>query len=373
MKKYFLTSFTILTCLPAMLVAADDSPIERALAADIPAIRHVAEDLDRYQVQILFTEVHRDSDNAVTFEEYSFRVDDNHYFYPASTVKFPVAMLALEKLEELGGFSRDARYTVGDDETEYTFADDVTQIFVVSDDAAYNRLFEFLGKDEINFRLQRKQLDVRISHRLSIPNSDLLPTQRIEITSGSGSRQVIGPIDNSPIEILPLQNLTQGIAYMESGERISTPFDFSEKNYLPLTSLHGIMKRIIFPEMFPERERFHLSVSNREFVLRSMRTLPRQVGYPEDEYPDGRLKYLVHGDSTERFPDNLQIFNKIGQAYGYLTDTAYIVEEESNREFLITATIHVNANQTFNDDNYEYEEIGIPFLAELGRQLIKGE
>ncbi len=356
-----------------MPLGADSSPIERALASDIPAISRVAEDLDRYQVQILFTEVHRDDDNAVTFEEHRFRVDDNQYFYPASTVKFPVAMLALEKLEELGGFSRDARYTVDDDETEYSFADDITQIFVVSDNAAYNRLFEFLGKDEINLRLQRKQLDVRISHRLSIPDSDLLPTQRVEIIGGSGNRQAIGPIDNSPIEILPLQNLTQGVAFMQDGERISAPFDFSEKNYLPLSSLHGILKRIIFPELFLERERFHLSVSDREFVLRSMRTLPRQAGYSEDEYPDGRLKYLVQGDSTERVSANLQIFNKIGQAYGYLTDTAYIIDEDNDREFLISATIHVNANQTFNDGNYEYEEVGIPFLAELGRQLIKSE
>ena len=61
-----------------------------------------------------------------------------------------------------------------------------------------------------------------------------------------------------------------------------------------------------------------------------------------------------------------KIANKSGWAYGYLTDTAYIRDTRSGREFIISASI-VNANQTFNDDEYEYEELGVPFLAELGR------
>lgn len=371
--KYLIIGLYSALFLPPILSAAESSPIERALATNVPAIQRVVQNLAQHRLQILFTEIRRESNGAVLFDDHAFQADDNEYFYPASTIKFPVAMLALEKLEELGGFSRDSLYSVGDDPTERSFTDELTALFVVSDDAAYNRLFEFLGKDEINFRLQRKGLQARISHRLSIPNSDLLPTQQVRLNSGSGNSQVIGPIDNAPIEILPLANLQQGVAYIEAGNRFNQPFDFSEKNYLPLSSLHGIMKRIMFPELFPERERFHLSVANREFVLRSMRTLPRQAGYSETDYPDGTYKYLVHGDSSDRLPGNLRIYNKIGFAYGYLTDTAYIVDEDSKREFLISATIHVNANQTFNDDNYEYEEIGLPFLAELGRQLVGAE
>ncbi|NNF19140.1 MAG: hypothetical protein HKN61_05140, partial [Flavobacteriaceae bacterium] len=42
-------------------------------------------------------------------------------------------------------------------------------------------------------------------------------------------------------------------------------------------------------------------------------------------------------------------------------------------EFLLTATILVNENGIFNDDQYEYEEIGIPFLAALGRGIYEFE
>ncbi|MGB5359311.1 MAG: hypothetical protein WBN27_05150, partial [Eudoraea sp.] len=60
---------------------------------------------------------------------------------------------------------------------------------------------------------------------------------------------------------------------------------------------------------------------------------------------------------------------KVGFAYGTLTDCAYIVDEKNHIEFMLTATILVNKDDIFNNDNYEYEEIGIPFLAALGREF----
>ena len=49
-----------------------------------------------------------------------------------------------------------------------------------------------------------------------------------------------------------------------------------------------------------------------------------------------------------------------------MTVTTYIKDARPGREFIISASIHINANQTFNDDEYEYEDLGVPFLAMLG-------
>ena len=349
---------------------ATDNPIEQALRADEPALQVVMQNLPEHQVQVLFTEIERDADGSVSFREHSFGLDDNRYFYPASTVKLPVALIALEKLQELEGVDRHSRYTVGEAGEESSFTEDLIALFVVSDNPANNRLYEFLGKDEINLRLRRKGLRARIAHRLGVRDSDSLLTRAITFSRPEGGPLRVGPIDNSPIEILPLDNLLQGSAHIADGSLIDEPFDFSDNNYLPLSSLHQITQRLVFPEAFTEEERFHLSDEHREFVLNTMRTLPREAGYDESVYPDGRLKYFLFGDSRERIPEDIEIFNKIGRAYGYLTDSAYIVDRRTNREFLISATIRVNANETFNDDIYEYVEIGIPFLAELGRQLV---
>ena len=323
-----------------------------------------------HDVRVLYTEIIRNEDGSVHFTDYSYGVDDSKYFYPASTVKLPVLLLALEKLQTLDEVNRYSRYTVGESTIGSSLTNDLWQILVASDDAAYNRLFEFLGKDDINRRLQAKGIKARISHRLSIPDSDLLPTQPVRFSRAAAEPLQIGPIDNTAIEILPLQNLIKGEAFMENGKLISAPFDFSEKNYLPLSSLHGIMKRLLFPQAFSESERFDLSDEHRSIVLQAMRTVPREAGYDEAEYPDSRLKYLLFGDSNERLPEHIKITNKVGLAYGTLTDTAYIVDHQQQREFLISATVHVNANGIFNDNQYEYDGIGKPFLAELGRQLV---
>jgi hypothetical protein len=100
-----------------------------------------------------------------------------------------------------------------------------------------------------------------------------------------------------------------------------------------------------------------------------MQNLPKTAGYNSTEYYDSYGKFLMFGDSKDPIPPTIKIYNKIGQAYGTLTDCAYVVDAENKIEFMVSATILVNKNQIFNDDTYEYEEIGLPFLAELGRQL----
>lgn len=61
------------------------------------------------------------------------------------------------------------------------------------------------------------------------------------------------------------------------------------------------------------------------------------------------------------------------QAYGYLIDNAYIADFKNGVEFLLSAVIYVNNNQIFNDDKYEYDEIGFPFLANLGKVIYEYE
>jgi len=60
-------------------------------------------------------------------------------------------------------------------------------------------------------------------------------------------------------------------------------------------------------------------------------------------------------------------------AYGFLTDAAYIVDFDKGIEFILAATVYTNANETFNDGKYEYDEIGFPFLRDLGQAIYEIE
>lgn len=133
--------------------------------------------------------------------------------------------------------------------------------------------------------------------------------------------------------------------------------------------LHNILKAVMLPEGVTPSERFNLTDEDYEFLWTCMSRLPSESAYPSypaPDYWDSYVKFFMFGDSKEPMPKNIRIFNKVGEAYGFLTDVAYIVDFENNVEFLLAATIHVNENQIYNDGKYEYDEIGFPFLAKLG-------
>jgi hypothetical protein len=104
-----------------------------------------------------------------------------------------------------------------------------------------------------------------------------------------------------------------------------------------------------------------------------MKLLPREAGFDENEFYDSYCKFFMFGDSRERIPSHIKIYNKVGFAFGTLTDCAYIHDTRTGVEFLLSATILVNEDGIFNDDIYEYQETGIPFLAALGRELYQFE
>ena len=80
---------------------------------------------------------------------------------------------------------------------------------------------------------------------------------------------------------------------------------------------------------------------------------------------------LVEKTDWEKIVSNMgiRVYNKIGQAYGTSVDNALIKNYQDNIEFILTATIYTIKNKVVNDNVYEYEEIGIPFLARLSRSI----
>ena len=72
------------------------------------------------------------------FNEYEYNVDANQYFYPASTVKLPIALFALEKLNEHKYLSIDTPFMLEDDTLKTTMRRELEKIFVLSDNQAYN-------------------------------------------------------------------------------------------------------------------------------------------------------------------------------------------------------------------------------------------
>ncbi|MEO7120645.1 MAG: serine hydrolase [Ginsengibacter sp.] len=343
-----------------------------------------------WNVQIIYTQINRDENNKPSFIDYYFNVDSSKYFYPASTVKLPIALLALQKLNELNntGIKRNTSMIT---ETGYngqssTYNDPQTidgrpnvesyikRIFLVSDNEAFNRLYEFLGQKYINEQLHEKgYADAQILHRLeiSLSEDENRHTNPINFLDSNDNVLYHQPLKFNT-ESYPERHDSLGQGYLNSGCVMNRPMNFSKKNRICLEDLHHILRSVIFPENVPVKSKFNLTQDDYEFVHKYMSEFPSESDYPAYDstlYPDAYLKFLLYGSRKEALPKNIRIFNKSGDAYGQLIDVTYITDLDKNIEFFLSATIYCNSDGILNDDKYDYDSIGLPFMKNLGQVI----
>ena len=72
-------------------------------------------------------------------------------------------------------------------------------------------------------------------------------------------------------------------------------------------------------------------------------------------------------------PDKVRVFNKVGWAYGFLIDVSYLVDFANSIEYMLSAVVYVNRDGILNDNKYEYEEVGWPFMYQLGQTIYQYE
>jgi hypothetical protein len=369
--------------------------LEKRLASYPQYFDSLLKNNDQYGIQIIYTKIDRGENNKPIFTDYYFNTESPKYFYPASTVKLPTALLALQRLHELDSHGLDENTTMiteagyGEQTEVYndpfsadgrpTIAQYVRKILLVSDNDAFNRLYEFLGQEYINKRLwEMGYTDAQIIHRLNIFLSEDENRRGNPVnfylfgTAADTIPQIIysKPLDSSQM-IYAARNDRKGKGYYSGDKLINEPFNFSKKNRLGLTDLHFILRSVFFPESVKKEQRFNLTNEDYQFVQRYMGMFPRESDYPmyDSSYQDAYSKFLLWGEGTEKQNGNIRIFHKSGDAYGFLTDVAYIVDFENNIEFMLSATIYCNNDGILNDDHYDYNTIGLPFMKHLGEVI----
>lgn len=329
-------------------------------------INYVYKNQEKFEVQIILTELKKRK-NGFTIHKKKFNVDKKNYFYPASSIKLPIALLTIEKINENPNLNINSEFLIEGDSIITTFKKEITDLFIISSNESYNRLFEFLGQDYINKKLKQKGFkDFSISHRLSTKESDNLKTKEINFYRNGEINQIQKSINNKPLTKLNLKNLNKGISFILNNELQNKSMDFSRKNYFSIEELNNILIFLFFPEV-SKNKKFNLSKSQNLLIQKLMSSTPLDMGFDKNIYPNNYNKFFIYGDKDGMINDN--IYNKVGNAYGYSIDNAYIYNKSSNRHFVLTACIYTNSNNILNDNKYEYDEIGIPFLAKIGRFL----
>ena len=392
MLKHLLIFFIIVSAATAQ--PTDSKLLKEILENLIPVFSNIFSEPDQYKLQIIYTQVNRDQNNVPELATHTYRLKPREYFYPASTIKIPIAVLAMEKLNSIENIDRDTPLNILtempglegilEDKTSRTglpsIAHYIHKLFVVSDNDASNRLFEFLRRDYLNQRLwDLGYTETRIRQRLGISLSE----KQNRYTSSfrffhDGSIIYEQPSQKAEIDLnVNYNDYLIGKAHMKSGKRVEQPFDFSKKNFMNLMEQHRFLIQVMFPETAPNYKQLNLTENDYQFLYGKMSLLPRESKYPlyEDgnHNYDGYCKFFMFGDTREQIPDHIRIYNKVGLAHGFLLDNAYVVDVKNKVEFFLSAVVYVNQNETLNDNTYEYDEISIPFLAALGNAFYRYE
>jgi len=395
MLRPIFTAFALVSCITGFAQTRTDSLLLRILEDNPdPVFRKVINDPEEYRYQVIYTRIDRDKSNRPSFHNYYLNVDSLRYFNPASTVKLPAAILSLEKLHELETYgvnlhtsmlfdsSRPGQRPLYRDSTSASglpsMAQFIRKALLVSDNDAYNRMYQFLGQQRFNGRLRDMGLtDVRITRQfMGLSPEENRHTNPIRFVRDDGSliRQQPAAYNPDPFDFSHINRMGRG--YRDSKDSlVNQPIDFTFANNLTVEHLQAMLQSVMFHRYMPARKQFGLNDDDLAFLRRYLSQYPSESDYPKydtSKFYDSYVKFFFR-DSTRRMPKGVRVFNKVGWAYGCLTDVSYVADFMNGVEFMLTATVYVNLDGILNDDKYEYEEMGWPFLYQLGQTIYRHE
>ncbi|HMR83095.1 MAG TPA: serine hydrolase [Niabella sp.] len=359
-----------------------------------PLLTDVLNSPDIFRYQIIYTKIDRNKNNLPKFTHYYLNTDKERYFYPASMVKLPVVLVALAKINSLknkginkysamltdSSFSgqtavtRDSTAASGLPSIDHY----VKKIFVVSDNDAYNRLYEFCGQQYLNETLWKKGYkDMRITRRfVKMTHEENRHTNQVRFIE-KGREAYIQPPATSNARFDFSKKIWMGKTHWDADDNvINAPYDFTKHNKATLQDLQLMLQTVLFPQSVPAAGRFDLTEDDYRTLYQYMSEKPSESIYPKydtSQFFDSYTKFFFFRDGKRPVPDYIRSFNKTGWSHGFLTDVCYLVDFKNNIEFMLSGSIYVNSDEVLNDNKYEYTETGYPFFREVGEKIYEYE
>ena len=367
----------------AILPSIQDSIAKKVLASP-----------NTYRLQLVYTKIDRDQNGLPHFTNYTLYADADNYFNPASMVKMPLAFLAMEKLNELNQAGVN-KFTTMQFDSNYQrqvamYADSSAQnkkpsiahfikrAFLISENDPYNRLYQFVGQGPTNQKLIAKgytstkitrqfmgytEDQNRHTNGINFVDEKGLPILKLAPQYNKDSFQFGAPI------------LIGDAHWNSKDEVVNAPFDFTRHNNISLVDMQKMLQAVLFPASVPKQNRFNMTEADRLFLLQYLSQYPSETDYPKYDsthFYDSYVKFFFQ-DSTHAMPKHIRVFNKVGWAYGFLTDVSYVLDTKNNIDYMLSATIYVNSDGVVNDSKYDEETVGFPFLNQIGNAFYEYE
>lgn len=347
-----------------------------------------------YRYQLVYTKIDRDQNGTPHFTNYTLHADPENYFNPASMVKMPLAFLAMEKLYELNlpGVNK---YTTMQFDSNYQrqvamYADSsaenkkpsiahfIKRAFLISENDPYNRLYQFVGQGPTNQKLIAKgYTSTKITRQfMGYTEDQNRHTNGIQFMDEKGLPILkLAPQYNKDSFQFGAPILIGDAHWNSKDEVVKAPFDFTRHNNISLVDMQKMLQSVIFPASVPKQNRFNMTEADRLFLLQYLSQYPSETNYPKYDsahFYDSYVKFFFQ-DSTHTMPKHIRVFNKVGWAYGFLTDVSYVLDTKNNIDYMLSATVYVNSDGVVNDSKYDEETVGFPFLKKVGTAFYEYE
>jgi len=367
----------------AILPSIQDSITKKVLASP-----------NTYRFQLVYTTIDRDKNGVPHFTNYTLHADAENYFNPASMVKMPLAFLAMEKLYELNqpgvnkfttmqfdsNYQRQVPMTADSSaqNKKPSIAHFIKRAFLISENDPYNRLYQFVGQGPTNQKLIAKgytstkitrqfmgytEDQNRHTNGINFVDEKGLPILKLAPQYNKDSFQFGAPI------------LIGDAHWNSKDEVVKAPFDFTRHNNISLVDMQKMLQSVLFPASVPKQNRFNMTEADRLFLLQYLSQYPSETNYPKYDsthFYDSYVKFFFQ-DSTHAMPKHIRVFNKVGWAYGFLTDVSYVLDTKNNIDYMLSATVYVNSDGVVNDSKYDEETVGFPFLNQIGNAFYEYE
>ncbi len=324
--------------------------------------------------------------------------DPKQYFYPASSVKLCAAVALLLELNRIDAergtahgldsewrigarfdgdavFDRDASNLDGG---RATIRHDLRKMLLVSDNLAYNHCLEVLGADRLNEAMWAAGLrSARLWHRLSESRSltENMQTRPVTLRTGEVATELPAREAAAKLSNADFTELSLGSGHLSDGKLVAAPMSFAQKNAISLEDLQDVLVEVVRPEIDTGKRGFPgLSIGQRRFLVSTLGELPRESANPHfdpEKVPDHACKWILRGVRRVIPAEHLRVYDKIGRAYGFTVENAYVEDTRTGRGFFFAMVLYTNPDGVLNDDRYGYAEIAEPFFDDVGELITR--